>query len=98
MPRSPRGHVGEGPRRLELQRGLVIQRQEVHEAGQQTSVDDLFKGRVPFLGEQLPVGEGKYSLTTGSSLQSTIMTSGATSPGENRCYKFPAGFSMNGVQ
>lgn len=63
VPRCPRGHVGEGPRRLELQRGLVVQRQEVHEAGQQTSIDDLLKRRVPFLGEQLPVGDGKNSWT-----------------------------------
>lgn len=56
VPRCPRGHVGEGPRRLELQCGFVIQRQKVHEAGQQTGVNDLLQRRVPLLWKQLPVG------------------------------------------
>lgn len=61
VPGGSRGHVGEGPGRLELQCGFLVQRQEVHEAGQQPGVDDLLQGRVPLLGEQLPGGgvEGK---------------------------------------
>ncbi|EJK52945.1 hypothetical protein THAOC_27715 [Thalassiosira oceanica] len=40
------GDVGEGPRRLELQRGVVVPLQELDEAGHDARVDDLLYGRV----------------------------------------------------
>jgi len=62
VPGGPRGDVGERPGRLELQRGLVVHGQEVHEVGQQTADHDLLQQRVLLLGEQLPGGERSRTL------------------------------------
>lgn len=54
VPGCPRSYVCKGPSCFELQRGLIIHRQEGHKAGQQAGFYDLLQRRVTFLREQLP--------------------------------------------
>lgn len=54
VPSRSRSDVGQGPSGFELQRRLVVHRQEDHEAGQQTGFYDLLQRWVAFLRQQLP--------------------------------------------
>lgn len=54
VPGRSRSDVSQGPSCFELERRLIIHRQEGHKAGQQTGIYELLQRRVAFLREQLP--------------------------------------------
>ena len=65
MPGRPGGDVGQCPGRFELQGGLVVHGQELHEAREQTGVHDLLQRRVLLPGEQFPEETGENASRLG---------------------------------